>query len=79
MRIEVDINGTITEHEDAPVIERANEEIEAERIAQKIQESQHYLNSTDWYYARLAETGEKVPEDIVSKRLECREFIRANS
>ena len=32
MRIEVDIDGTITEHEDAPVIERTKEEIEAERV-----------------------------------------------
>ena len=32
MRIEVDLQGNITEHEDAPVIERTIEEIEAERI-----------------------------------------------
>ena len=33
MRIEVSIDGTITEHEDASVIERPVEEIEVERIA----------------------------------------------
>lgn len=32
MRIEVNIDGTITEHEDAPVIERPIEEMEAERV-----------------------------------------------
>ena len=31
MRIEVDIEGNITEHEDAPVIERTPEEIEQEK------------------------------------------------
>lgn len=32
MRIEVNIDGTITEHEDAPIIKRPIEEIEAERV-----------------------------------------------
>ena len=32
MRIEVDAEGNITKHEDAPVIERTKEEIEAQRI-----------------------------------------------
>ena len=33
MRIEVDLQGNITKHEDAPIIERTKEEIEAERIS----------------------------------------------
>lgn len=37
-----------------------------------------YLADTDWYYARLAETGEAVPKDVTSKRLEARNFIRDN-
>ena len=37
-----------------------------------------YLNSTDFYYARFSETGESVPEAIVAKRKEAREFIRLN-
>lgn len=32
MRIEVDIDGNITEHEDAPIAERSEEEVEQERI-----------------------------------------------
>ena len=32
MRIEVDAEGNVTEHEDAPIIERTKEEIEIERI-----------------------------------------------
>lgn len=48
MRIEVDIEGNITEHEDASVIERNKEEIEAEILNLKIQEANQYLKDTDW-------------------------------
>ena len=45
----------------------------------KKQEARWYLNSTDWYYARKAETGGEVPTEVVTKRLEAREFLKANS
>lgn len=48
MRIEVDIEGNITEHEDAQIIERTKEEIEAEILSLKIQEANQYLIQTDW-------------------------------
>ena len=48
MRIEVDAEGNITEHEDAPIIERSKEEIEAEILSLKIQEANQYLAQTDW-------------------------------
>ena len=48
MRIEVDAEGNITEHEDAPIIERSKEEIEAEILNLKIQEANQYLKDTDW-------------------------------
>lgn len=48
MRIEVDIEGNITEHEDAPIIERTTEEVEAEILSLKIQEANQYLAQTDW-------------------------------
>lgn len=48
MRIEVDIEGNITEHEDAPIIKRSKEEIEAEILSLKIQEANQYLKDTDW-------------------------------
>lgn len=41
----------------------------------KISEAETYLSNTDWYYSRLAETGEIVPEDVVAKRLEARALI----
>lgn len=48
MRIEVDIEGNITEHEDAPIIKRTKEEIEAEILSLKIKEANQYLIQTDW-------------------------------
>lgn len=58
------------------------EALEAEEIAMELQakhqEAQTYLSSTDWYYARKAETGEEVPSEVVTKRQECREFLRTN-
>ena len=42
-----------------------------------IVEAKDYLASTDWYYARSIETGEEIPEDVVIKRTEAREFIRS--
>lgn len=45
-------------------------------VSSKIKEYKEYLTSTDWYYARYAETGEAVPEDIVIARTEAREYIR---
>lgn len=57
---------------------RTEEEIAQQELQVKLQEAQAYLNSTDWYYARKAETGEEVPVEIVAKRVEAREFIRNN-
>lgn len=51
---------------------------EEQIIKGKIQEAQAYLNSTDWYYARKAETGEDVPVEVVEKRLASRKFIQDN-
>ena len=49
MRIEIDMNnGKITEHEDAPLIERPVEET----INQKIQEAKSYINGTGWIWEK---------------------------
>lgn len=48
-------------------------------LVQQLAEAQAYLNSTDFYYARFLETGEVVPEEVVLKRTEARDFIRANT
>ena len=51
---------------------------EEQIIAQKLAEAQAYLTSTDWYFARLADTGEEVPEEVKVKRAEARTFIEEN-
>ena len=48
MRVEVDINGNVTEYEDAPVIERAKEEI----LNQQINEAKSYINGTGWIWEK---------------------------
>ena len=42
-----------------------------------IYSAKRYLSDTDWYYARKMETGEDVPADVVTKRIEAREFLRS--
>jgi len=44
---------------------------------EQIESSREYLNSTDWYYARKMETGEEVPSEVTSKRIEARNFLRS--
>ena len=85
MRIEVDIEGNITEHEDAPVIERSKEEIEAEILSLKIQEANQYLKDTDWVnsYKISHDLGlELIPEEsskweVINKRAEYIEFLKS--
>lgn len=84
MRIEVDINGNVTEHEDAPIIKRTKEEIEAEILSLKIQEANQYLAQTDWvntYKIRHDLGLEIIPEDsskwlIIAKREEYIVFLK---
>lgn len=85
MRIEVNIDGTITEHEDATVIERPKEEIEAEILSLKIQEANQYLVQTDWvnsYKIRHDLGLELIHEDsskweVINKREEYIVFLKA--
>ena len=45
---------------------------EINELKGQILEHQSYLYSKDWYVSRFAETGEAIPEDVKSKRAECR-------
>lgn len=54
------------------------EEKEQFELKQKLAEADTYLRSTDYYYARFSEIDEPVPQDVVDKRIEARDFIRAN-
>ena len=51
--------------------EKPQSEIDAEKIA----ELQQYLDDTDWYAVRFAETGIEIPEEVKQKRQEAREEI----
>lgn len=64
--------------EPTELLQALEQDIAEQELQAKINEAQVYLNSTDWYYARKAETGEEVPVEIVAKRAEAREFIRNN-
>ena len=55
------------------------EELNLQEVQVKLTEYKSYLNSTDFYYSRFLETGEVVSEEVVLKRTEAREYIRANT
>jgi len=44
---------------------------------QRISELEYYLNSTDWYAVRYAETGVEIPVDIKTARQAARDEISA--
>lgn len=76
--------GEILELEDAPVIERPIEELEAEILQNKINKANMYLNQTDWVntYKLRHDLGlELIPEDsskweAINKRAEYIEFLK---
>ena len=85
MRIEVDAKGNITEHEDALIIKRTKEEVEAEILSLKLQEANQYLAQTDWvntYKIRHDLGLELIPEEsskweVINKREEYIVFLKA--
>lgn len=55
-----------------------NAEPTADEITKRrISELENYLNSTDWYAVRYAETGVEIPADIKTARQEARDEISA--
>ena len=48
---------------------------EINELKGQILEHKAYLYETDWVVSRFAETGEAIPEDVKSKRAECRAKI----
>ena len=77
MRIEIDIEGNITEHEDAPVIEQTKEDL----LLQQINEAKEFLYKTDKkvlsYYEFAVD--DNPLEWYVEERRKAREFIRSNT
>lgn len=82
MRFEVDNDGNITEHEDAPIIELTEEEI----LQQKISEADAYLKSTDWIEPYIIKHELKIELiadnsskwEIINKRAEYKAFLKVN-
>lgn len=66
----------IYKEDGTPDLELIEHQRIANELSTKIQEAKAYLNSTDWYYARKAETGEDVPAEVVEKRLASRKLIQ---
>lgn len=69
--VEKAYDGSLWEKGFAPV--KPQEKIDEEEIAAL----QKYLNETDWYAVRYAETGVEIPEEVKQKRQEAREKISA--
>jgi len=58
-----------------PAPEFTDAEIAANTQAETNATSQAYLDSTDWYVTRHAETAEAVPSDVTTARAAAREAI----
>lgn len=52
-------------------------EIPEKPVEEQIEELQQYLNDTDWYAVRYAETGIEIPEEVRAERQQAREKIDA--
>jgi hypothetical protein len=56
-------------------IELTEEQVAEAILNQKKYDAREYLKSTDWYAARLAETGTPIPEEILEKRQAARQLL----
>jgi len=56
---------------------KTDEEKRREEIGLRISELQSYLDATDWYAIRYAETGVSIPEEVRAHRQSSREEIDA--
>ena len=87
MRKEINLEtGEILELEDAPIVERSLEEIEAEILQNKLNEAKQYLQETGWIWEKYNRnvlvlkdtTSEEFAAkyaDIITKQEECRLLI----
>ena len=60
---------------DSIKIELTPDQVAESILNQQKYEAREYLNSTDWYAARLAETGTPIPEQVIAKRQEARALL----
>tara|TARA_B100000575_G_C22698991_1_gene422890 strand:- start:49 stop:339 length:291 start_codon:yes stop_codon:yes gene_type:complete len=48
------------------------EDIKYQEVLVKAAQAKRYLNETDWYAHRKAETGKAIPDDVLEKRAQAR-------
>jgi hypothetical protein len=51
------------------------EQVAESILYQQKHEAREYLNATDWYTARLSETGKAIPADVIAKRQQARQLL----
>lgn len=64
-----------TEANRTNVIELTEEQVAESILNQQKYEAREYLKSTDWYAARLAETGTAIPAEVLEKRSAARTLL----
>ncbi len=55
--------------------EQVEDSLYRSNLRNKLQEDLKYLSDTDWYITRQAELQKEIPQEILSKRQECRDTI----
>lgn len=70
-----ELNQLGAEAQSLPPIEFTAEQIAEAVLNQQKNQARDYLNSTDWYAARLAETGQPIPEDVLAQRQTARQLL----
>ena len=66
----------ITKFKAMSTADKSDSVIQTKQLA--IAEAQTYLNKTDWYVVREADTGTAMPSDVKTKRAEARTTINNN-
>jgi hypothetical protein len=56
-------------------IEFTPEQVAEAILNQQKNQARDYLGSTDWYAARLAETGQPIPDDVLEQRQTARSLL----
>jgi hypothetical protein len=56
-------------------LELTPEQVAESILNQQKYEARQYLASTDWYAARLAETGTAIPADVLAQRQQARALL----
>lgn len=61
-----------------PALNITPDELQRILAMDHVRECEKYLADTDWYASRKTETGAAIPQEVLDKRQECRDFISAN-